>query len=157
MNIHLIAVGARMPDWVKQAYDDYAKRLSTEIRLYLHEVKTEKRHRNLTSDQVRSREKDRILALVPDDAILVVLDVQGKIWATEDLAEKMSDWMVQGRSIALVIGGPDGVDEQLLQRADRVWSLSHLTFPHPLVRVILVEQIYRSWSIIKNHPYHRGG
>ncbi|MFT7414481.1 MAG: 23S rRNA (pseudouridine1915-N3)-methyltransferase, partial [Methylophagaceae bacterium] len=100
-------------------------------------------------------EGERILAAIPDSHHVVVLDVQGKSWRTEQLAEQLKSWMADGRDVSLIVGGPDGLTDECLQRADQRWSLSALTLPHPLVRIVLSEQLYRAWTVLQNHPYHR--
>jgi 23S rRNA (pseudouridine1915-N3)-methyltransferase len=156
VNIHLIAVGQRMPNWVEQGYQEFAKRLPAECRLVLHEIPAPKRGKNVDIDKLRRQEADKINTTLPKGARLVALEVSGKPWSTEQLAQRIGLWMGDGRDVALLVGGPDGLDPTLSQRADEQWSLSPLTLPHPLVRVILAEQIYRAWSILKGHPYHRG-
>ena len=155
MRIHLIAVGTRMPQWVQYGYEEYAKRLPKECQLVLKEIEPAKRSKTTTVAKLKSDEKKRILAALPKEALVVALDVKGKNVSTEQLAEKMSEWMFAGRDIALLVGGPDGLDEECLRLAQWKWSLSALTFPHPIVRVILAEQLYRAWSVTQNHPYHR--
>lgn len=157
MNIHLLAVGSKLPSWVDQGFEEYAKRLNKDVRLVLKEIPAEKRAKNASEEQMRNREGERLLAAVPKNALVVALEVNGRNWSTEQLAEQMEDWMQSGQDIVLMVGGPDGLSEACRQRADQQWSLSPLTLPHPLVRVVLAEQIYRAWSVIHNHPYHRGG
>lgn len=164
MRIYLIGVGRRMPDWVEAGYREYAKRLPSECALHLIEV--EPLHRGKSGARAGSRasgaelareeEAQRIERCIPKGAGLVALDGRGQGWSTEDLARQLAAWMGEGRDHALLVGGPDGLSESLLSRADQRWSLSRLTFPHPLVRVILAEQIYRAWTLLKGHPYHRG-
>lgn len=156
MDIYLIAVGTRMPGWVQQGFEEYARRLQQDCRLYLKEVRAEKRQKNQPVAQIRSRELERIRQALPAGARLGLLDEKGRNWSTTDLAARLEDWMQESTPLALVIGGADGVDPELRRQADFVWSLSPLTLPHPLVRILLAEQLYRAWSIIKNHPYHRG-
>ena len=156
MELHIIAVGSRMPGWVTAAFAEYQKRLGGACRVLLQEVKSEKRLKHLTVAQVKAREKERIFAALPGTARLAVLDEGGRQWSTEELAAAFEQWVQDGRPLALVIGGADGLDGAVLERAEFVWSLSRLTLPHPLVRIVLIEQIYRAWSIMKNHPYHRG-
>ena len=159
MRIHLISVGKRMPAWVDAGFTEYARRLPAECALELVEIEPVRRARNPSPAQIgqaMAEEGERILRAVPKGAGLTALDVGGRAWSTEDLARTLGNWLGEGRDQALVVGGADGVDPALLARAERRWSLSALTFPHPLVRVILAEQIYRAWSILTNHPYHRG-
>lgn len=156
MELRIIAVGSRMPAWVETAYLDYARRLGPECGVSLQEIKSEKRLKHLTVEQVKAREKERIVAALPPGALLGVLDERGRQWDSRQLATRLQAWLQDGRPVALVIGGADGLHDELRQRADFIWSLSPLTLPHALVRIVLIEQIYRAWSIIKNHPYHRG-
>ncbi len=146
-----------MPDWVNQAYLEYSKRLSGECNLQLVEIPAAKRSKNNCAEKIMREEGVRILASVPNNTYILALDVKGKSWTTNALAKKMGQWMQMGKDISLLIGGPDGLSEACATTADEHWSLSTLTFPHPLVRVILAEQLYRAYSILKNHPYHRAG
>jgi 23S rRNA (pseudouridine1915-N3)-methyltransferase len=155
MQIYLIAIGQRMDAWVKQAYDEFAKRLPHECRLQLIEVPANKRTKNTDLQRVIKEEGERLLAAIPSNSLVYALDSAGHQWSTEQLAGQLEQWLVDGRDIALLIGGPDGLSEQCKSRADASLSLSKLTFPHPLVRIIIAEQIYRAWSILKGHPYHR--
>lgn len=149
-----------MPEWVEAGYREYAKRLPAECALNLIEV--EPRHRGKSAARAseaqlaRAEEAQRIERCLPKGAGVVALDGRGQSWSTEDLACRLAGWMGEGRDRALLVGGPDGLCESLLSRAEQRWSLSRLTFPHPLVRVILAEQIYRAWTLLKGHPYHRG-
>lgn len=155
MRLHLLAVGTRMPRWVAAGFDEYASRLPRHARLILHEIAPEPRRGGGSVEQIKRRETERLLAALPKGARLIALDVRGVGWSTEKLAENLSRWLSEGRDIALAVGGPDGLARQCVDRADEVWSLSALTFPHSLVRVILAEQIYRAWSLLEGHPYHR--
>ena len=140
---------------MKQAYDEFAKRLPHECRLQLIEIPANKRTKNTDVQRVIKEEGERLLAAIPSNSLVYALDSAGQQWSTEKLAKQMEQWLVDGRDIALLIGGPDGLSEQCKLRADASLSLSKLTFPHPLVRIIIAEQIYRAWSILKGHPYHR--
>lgn len=155
MIIYLISVGNRMPAWVKQGYEEYAKRLPKECALVLKEIPPSKRVKNVNVERLVQQEGEKMLAAVPEDSHIVALDLQGKAWNTRDLAKQMQQWRETGRSVSLLIGGPEGLSEQVRIRARQSWCLSNLTFPHPLVRVIVAEQLYRAWSLINNHPYHR--
>ena len=155
MQIHLIAVGQRMDDWVSRGFVEFSKRLPPECKINLIEVPPNKRTKNSDISRVIEEEGERLLAAVPNRAQIVALDVNGKQWSTEQLAEQLQAWLADGRDIALLIGGPDGLSEKCRAEAQICWSLSKLTLPHPLVRVVLAEQIYRAWSITKGHPYHR--
>lgn len=157
MNIYLIAVGTKMPQWVTQAYQEYAQRLPAKCALVLKEITAEKRLKNSNIQAITDKECEKIKTAIPNNCRIVALDVKGQSWSTEKLASRMQDWMMGGQDIAMIIGGPDGLSQELLQMAQEKWSLSALTFPHPLVRVILAEQIYRAFTVTENHPYHRSG
>ncbi len=144
-----------MPDWVNAASDDYVRRLPTEIKINPVLLPLIKRGKNPDIARIVRDESRNILAVVPKDSQLVVLDVLGKSVTTMKLSGLLETWLQQGQDVSIVIGGPDGVSDELLSKASVKLSLSALTFPHPLVRVILLEQIYRAWSILNNHPYHR--
>ncbi len=155
MQIHLISVGQKMPSWVKQGYEEYAKRMPRECELILKEIPAGKRGKNSDVARITRDEGERMLAALPKNAHVVTLDVPGKQWSTPRLAESMQNWLVSGQDIALLVGGPEGLADSVKKLAKESWSLSNLTFPHPLVRIVVAEQIYRAWSIINNHPYHR--
>ncbi len=155
MRIHLVAVGTRMPSWVIAGYEEYAKRMPRECSLQLVEIPPGNRKKSRTADQAREEEGGRMLAALPRDCQVVALEVSGKAWTTETLAGQLADWLGSGRDVALLVGGPDGLSRGCLDRADRCWSLSSLTFPHTLVRVIVAEQLYRAWTLNQGHPYHR--
>ena len=155
MKIHLLAVGTKMPGWVDEAYNEYAKRLPRECCLQLTEIKPEKRVGGKTAQQVMEAEKTRILAALPPSAYLLVLDERGENWTTARLSENLKSWLGNGRDVAVVIGGADGLDPAVKQKADRLLQLSAMTLPHGMVRVLLAEQMYRAWSLLNNHPYHR--
>ncbi len=155
MKIRLIAVGQRPPEWVTRGFTEYARRLPREMPLELTEVLPAAR-KGSARDRVRELESQRLLGQVGSRDWIVALDERGKTWSTLELAEKLDDWRMQGRDVTFLIGGADGLDEACLARADQVVSLSALTLPHALVRVVLAEQIYRAWTILTGHPYHRG-
>ena len=144
-----------MPAWVEQGYREFSKRLPHECSLQLLEIPLGKRSKSQAPERARDAEGQAMLAAIPADCFVVALDVRGKAWSTEDLALKLQDWMASGRDLALLIGGPDGLSPACLQRADQRWSLSSLTFPHALVRVLVAEQLYRAWTVTTGHPYHR--
>ncbi len=154
MQIHLIAVGQKMPNWVQQGYNEYAKRLPRECELVLKEIAPDKR-RSGDIARITKEEGERMLAAVPSRAHIVTLDIPGKPWTTEDLANSLRRWLGNGQPVALMVGGPEGLSQEVRDGTNECWSLSPLTFPHPLVRVIVAEQIYRAWSLLNNHPYHR--
>jgi 23S rRNA (pseudouridine1915-N3)-methyltransferase len=155
MQIRLLAVGDRMPAWVKQGYEEYAKRMPRECRLSLHEIAPVKRGRNADLERICSDEGERLLASISRGQHVVALEIGGKAWSTEALSRELTGWLNQGRDVALLIGGPEGLSRACRERADQLWSLSPLTLPHPLVRIVVAEQIYRAWSLIHHHPYHR--
>lgn len=154
MQIHLIAVGNKMPNWVQQGYNEYAKRLPRECELVLREIPPDKR-RSGDIGRITKEEGERMLTALPPRAHVVTLDIPGKPWTTEDLAKALERWLANGQPVALMVGGPEGLSQDVRDKAQESWSLSPLTFPHPLVRVIVAEQIYRAWSLLNNHPYHR--
>ncbi len=155
MQIHLITIGQKMPAWVKQGYDEYAKRMPKECELILKEIPAGKRGKNSDVKRITKEEGEKMLAALPKNCHVVTLDVPGQTWSTERLAETMQEWLDSGQNIALLVGGPEGLADSVKQIARQSWSLSKLTYPHPLVRIIVAEQIYRAWSIINHHPYHR--
>ncbi len=154
MRIHLLAVGTRPPGWIKSAYEDYARRLPRECRLLLTEIAPARRD-GRPLDALRQEEGRRLLHAVPAGARLIALDGGGQQWSTEELAGQLGRWLQDGRDLTLLVGGADGLDPACLARAEAVWSLSRLTFPHLLVRIIVAEQLYRAWSLLNHHPYHR--
>ncbi len=144
-----------MPDWVDIASDDFSKRLPVTIKINSILLPLIKRGKNPDIPRIIRDESRKLLAAVPKNSILVVLDGQGQAVTTMKFSAMLDTWMQQGQDVSIVIGGPDGVSDELLSSSRQKISLSSLTFPHPLVRVILLEQIYRAWSILNNHPYHR--
>jgi 23S rRNA (pseudouridine1915-N3)-methyltransferase len=155
MQINLISVGNRMPGWVQQGYDEYAKRLPRECELVLKEIAPGKRTKNSDVARIVKEEGERMIAAMPQSTHIVTLDIPGKPWTTPELAQAMQRWLEGGQHVSLLIGGPEGLADSVKQLARESWSLSKLTFPHPLVRIVVAEQIYRAWSILNNHPYHR--
>ncbi|WP_028451776.1 23S rRNA (pseudouridine(1915)-N(3))-methyltransferase RlmH [Chitinilyticum aquatile] len=155
MKIILIAVGHKMPAWIEDGFTEYVKRMPREFTVQLVELKPDKRVGAKTPQQVMAEEADRIQAAVPQDARLVALDERGANWTTMQLADNVKRWHGDGRPVAFVIGGTDGLDPRVKQRADQLLQLSALTLPHGMVRVLLAEQLYRAVSILNNHPYHR--
>lgn len=155
MNIRLVAVGEKMPAWVREGFADYAKRLPPECALHLIEIPPGRRGKNADVARIRRDETTRVIAAIPKGADVVALEVGGQAWSTEKLAERLDGWMGAGRDLALLVGGPEGLGEAAREVASTQWSLSPLTLPHPLVRVVIAEQLYRAWSILRNHPYHR--
>lgn len=155
MKLCVIAVGQRVPAWANQAWDDYAKRFPPELRLQLKPIKTEPRSGGKTAAQLMAAERQRIEAALPRQAHVVALDERGSPLDSPGLATRLGQWQALGRDVALLIGGPDGLDPALRQSAHERLRLSDLTLPHALVRVLLAEQLYRAWSIHTGHPYHR--
>ena len=155
MKLLVIAVGQRVPDWAQTAWADYAKRFPPALRLELKAIKTEPRSGGKTTEQIMTAERQRIEAAIPPGTHVVALDERGSALTTAALAAKLSQWQGQGGDVALLIGGPDGLHPALRQAAHERIRLSDLTLPHAMVRVLLVEQLYRAWSINAGHPYHR--
>jgi len=155
MNLLVAAVGQRMPNWVTEAWNEYARRMPPGLALTLREINLAKRGKNADTRRLAATESKALFDAMPARARVVALDVRGQTWSTEKLAENLEQWMTEGRDVGFMIGGPDGIDADVMKRADDRWSLGPLTLPHPLVRVVLAEQLYRAWTITQNHPYHR--
>jgi 23S rRNA (pseudouridine1915-N3)-methyltransferase len=155
VKLTVAAVGQRMPAWVVEAWEDYSRRFPPSLPIELKAVRTVKRARNTDIAAARQAEGEALLAAAPPGALIVALDGKGAAWSTEDLAERLEGWMQEGRDLAFMIGGPDGLPDACRNKAQHCWSLGRATWPHALVRVMLVEQLYRAWSITRNHPYHR--
>ncbi len=144
-----------MPVWVQQGYDEYARRMPKECALILKEVIPGKRGKNSDLPRIVRDEGKRMMDAIPARTHVITLDIPGKPWTTAELSSAMSRWLENSRDVALLVGGPDGLSDAVRELANESWSLSKLTFPHPLVRVIVAEQLYRAWSLLNNHPYHR--
>ena len=157
MRATLIAVGTGMPAWVDAGFDEYARRLSHWLPLSLVELPAGERGRGRDAQRAMDDEARRLRAAVPKGALVVLLDGRGRAHSSEQLAARLEHWRMQGRDLALMIGGPDGFAAALRDSADEAWSLGPLTLPHPLVRIVVAEQLYRAAAILANHPYHRGG
>jgi len=155
MHIHIISIANKMPDWVNAGYNEYARRMTAECQLNLIELAPAQRSKTTDLKRAIEDEGRRLLKAVPKNAHIIALDVNGRNYTTESLADELQNWLANATDIALLIGGADGLSRECLDSAKSKWSLSKLTFPHPLVRVILAEQLYRAWTISKNHPYHR--
>jgi 23S rRNA (pseudouridine1915-N3)-methyltransferase len=155
MQIHIIAVGERMPEWVEAAYTEYARRLPHECRLTLHAIPAGKRGKGADLARLTRDEGARQLAAVPTGSRVVALDRNGRELDTRALAGRIEKQLGAGNDLALLVGGPEGLAPECLAAAHEHWSLSKLTLAHPVVRVVLAEQLYRAWSILKNLPYHR--
>ena len=154
MRLLIVAVGQRIPDWAQTAWDDYAKRFPFELKVELKAVKTEPRA-SKTLESLYAAERVRIEAVIPKGSRIVALDERGATLTTMALASKLQNWQLEGDDVAMVIGGPDGLDPAFKSAAHERIRLSDLTLPHAMVRVLLIEQLYRAWSINANHPYHR--
>jgi len=144
-----------MPAWVTAGYQEYTKRMPRECNLHLVEIAPGRRGKSASVAQAREQEGRHILAALPRECRVIALDVRGQAWSTETLAGQLQNWLGAGRDVALLVGGADGLAPDCLARADESWSLSPLTFPHALVRVLLAEQLYRAWTLGSGHPYHR--
>jgi 23S rRNA (pseudouridine1915-N3)-methyltransferase len=155
VRIHLIAVGTRMPPWVSSGFEDYAGRMPPECKLMLKEIPLGTARSGGDARKAMQEEGSAMLAALPAGTGVTALDVRGKTLDTEALAKLLNRWLQEGRDQALLVGGPDGLAPECLAKAESKLSLSALTLPHGLVRVVVAEQIYRAWSILKNHPYHR--
>jgi len=155
MKITILAVGTKMPSWVTQGYQEYAKRLPRDMSLELIEISLGVRGKNADIQRAIKKESDAILSYIDKSDHVIALEVKGHNWSTEKLAQNMERWQMDGLNLVLLVGGPDGLSDACRARANQQWSLSALTLPHPIVRVILSEQIYRAWTVTQNHPYHR--
>ena len=155
MKLHVVAVGTRMPAWVDAGFDDYARRMPRDARLGLTEIKPESRGAGRAVGRLLEAEEKRILAAVPAGSLRIALDERGTLLGSAELARRLERWRGAGSDLAFLVGGPDGLAERLKRGAAFTWSLTPLTLPHGLARVVLVEQLYRAVSILHNHPYHR--
>ena len=155
MKVKLLCVGSRMPSWVNEGAEDFAKRIRAELGFTLVEIPLARRGKSTTVEQCLLKEAGSILEKIPTEAFVVAFDVKGKPVSTERLAEQMNQLRHVGQDMCLLVGGPDGLHDSVLQRANVRWSLSDMVLPHGLVRVLVIEQLYRAQSIIQGHPYHR--
>ena len=155
MKLLILAVGNRMPSWIAEGFSEYAKRMPREAKIELVEIKPEARSSGKTAAQIMDAEAQRIRTALPASALCIALDEHGATPTTKQLAQQMQDWMRQGRDVAFVIGGADGLHESIKHGARHLMALSALTLPHGMVRVLLAEQLYRAHSLLHNHPYHR--
>lgn len=155
MRLKLLAVGTRMPDWVESGCQGYGKRMPPELRIQVIEISLGTRGKNQPKAKAIEAESQGLLKAIGEQDFVVALDVLGKPMSTEKLAQNLGNWQMNGRDVCLLVGGPDGLSANCLARANMRWSLSDLTLPHPLVRIVLMEQLYRAWTINANHPYHR--
>ncbi|WP_445115383.1 23S rRNA (pseudouridine(1915)-N(3))-methyltransferase RlmH [Acinetobacter sp. WZC-1] len=160
MKIRILTIGQKMPDWVLTGFADYFRRIQPFVQTQLIELPMAKRGKNDSEADIQKYcqiEGESILNALKSAEVLIALEVGGREFSTEQLADTMKGWMLEGQDIALAIGGPDGHSEEVRKAAAWHWSLSRLTLPHPLVRVMLIEQLYRAMSINHHHPYHRAG
>ncbi len=155
MKLIIVSVGHKMPDWITAGFNEYTKRMPREAQVSLLEIKPEPRSTGKTTVQIMDAEAQRILAALPQNCLRIALDERGSQLTTRQLAAQMQDWMREGRDIAFIIGGADGLHESVKRAAQQSLALSSLTLPHALVRVLLAEQLYRAYSLMHNHPYHR--
>ncbi len=155
MQLIVAAVGHKMPDWIETGFQEYAKRMPPECRLLLKEIRPVERSTARSAESVMAEERKRIEAVLPKGGFVIALDEHGNHLTTMQLSQQLTHWQQQGRDVTFVIGGADGLDAEFKQQADLRVRLSSLTLPHGMVRVLLAEQLYRAWSITRNHPYHR--
>jgi 23S rRNA (pseudouridine1915-N3)-methyltransferase len=159
LKLHILAIGHKPPDWVVAGFEEYARRMPREARIQLTEIKSAPRSRQTPTAAAVARileaEKTRLVAALPPGCVRIALDERGKPLSTADLARRLTAWMQGGRDVAFLIGSADGLDQELKADADLLLSLSAMTLPHAMVRVLLAEQLYRAMSMIQNHPYHR--
>jgi len=155
MKLWLVTVGHKMPGWITTGFNEYAKRMPHEARIELLEIKPEPRTTGKSVPQLMEAEAQRILAALPANCLRIALDERGASWTTRQLADRMQQWMGEGRDVAFIVGGADGLHESVKKSAQQLLALSALTLPHGMVRVLLAEQLYRAHSLMHNHPYHR--
>jgi 23S rRNA (pseudouridine1915-N3)-methyltransferase len=155
MKLQLIAVGTKMPDWVTRGFEEYQRRFPRDMALELIEIPAGKRGKNADIARILQKEGELMLAAVAKGNHIISLDLPGKNWTTPELAEQLCKWQLDGRDVSLLIGGPEGLSPECKAAVTQSWCLSALTLPHPLVRVLVAESLYRAWSINNNHPYHR--
>ncbi len=155
MKIQLVAVGNKMPSWITEGFKEYQRRFPKDCAFELIEIQPGKRGKNADIARILDIEGEKMLAAVPKSNRIVTLEVTGKPWTTHDLAKQLSNWQMDGRDVSLLVGGPEGLAPACIAKSEQKWSLSALTLPHPLVRVLVAESLYRAWSLNNNHPYHR--
>ena len=155
MKIQLVAVGTKMPAWVEAGYKEYARRFPKDMPLELIEISAGKRGKNADIKRILEQEGVKTMQVIPKGNRIVTLEVTGKPWTTEQLAVELDKWKHDGRDVSLLIGGPEGLAPECIAASEQNWSLSPLTLPHPMVRVVVAESLYRAWSVTTNHPYHR--
>ena len=155
MKIHLIEVCDKTPSWAEEGFSEYQKRIPKEFKFQLHQVKPGKRSGESNLKKIMFDEGRRMISLIPKNAIVIKLEIEGQQWATKNLSSNLQNWMNNRRDIAFLVGGPEGLPSECKKISSISWSLSALTLPHSLVKIFIAEQIYRAWSILTNHPYHR--
>lgn len=155
MKIRILAVGQKMPSWVNEPVSDYLQRMPRECRVEFVELAMAKPRKN-DNKGMRAEEGKRMLDAIPPKTRVIALDERGQSWSTMKLSNNMETWLQDGRDVTLLIGGPNGLAPECVQLAEQTWSLSALTLPHPMVRILVAEQLYRGWSVLQNHPYHLG-
>jgi len=155
MKIRLLAIGNKMPSWVCQGYEQYGRRMRGDCSLELIEITPGRRTQTADISRIVAKEGQQMIAKMGKTNHVVALDIPGKAWSTAQLAKQMKKWQLLGTDIDLLVGGPEGLAPACLQKAHESWSLGPLTLPHPLVRIVVAEALYRAWSVNHNHPYHR--
>ena len=155
MRITLYAVGNKMPKWVTEGFTEYTRRFPRDMSFHLVEIPPGKRGKNADIARILEKEGEQMLAAIPKGSRIVTLEVLGKSWDTPELAKQLDRWQNDGRDVALLVGGPEGLAPACIAASEQKWSLSNLTLPHPMVRIFLAESLYRAWSLNNNHPYHR--
>ncbi len=155
MKLTLYAVGTKMPAWVTQGFGEYVRRFPRDLSFNLIEISAGKRGKNADITRILDKEGEQLLNAIPKGSRIVTLEVEGKAWTTQKLAKQLEHWQLDGRDVALLVGGPEGLSPACIKASEEKWSLSTLTLPHPMVRILIAESLYRAWSVNTNHPYHR--
>ena len=155
LKLHLVAIGERMPPWVNEGFSEYCKRIRGRMTLELIEVSASKRGKGADLARIGADEERRLTAAIPSACRRIALDRSGRSVSTRDIVDRMDRWLQEGDRVALVVGGPEGLSREFIDAADECWSLSALTFAHPVARVVIAEQLYRCWSVLEGLPYHR--
>jgi 23S rRNA (pseudouridine1915-N3)-methyltransferase len=156
VKLHLVTVGKRMPAWITSGFNEFNMRLPAELRLNLIEITPAIRGKSGSIKKAMKEENKSISAVIPKGSLIVALDEKGKQFNSIRFSARIGAWLQHGRDVSFIVGGADGLDDDFKKTADEIWSLSSMTLPHALARVVLVEQVYRAWTIMNNHPYHRG-
>ena len=155
MRINILAIESKRLAWAQKAFESYQDRFDRSIQIEWSGIKPEKHYKSLDTKKIINKESSKLISSVKDGEIIISLDKQGTSWSTLELKKKFDEWLSSSTNVSFIIGGPDGLNSKCLNLSNEVWSLSSLTFPHSIVPVIVIEQLYRVWSINKNHPYHR--